>query len=136
MTKTQTSRLVVTLHNGSTETVQTTLEDRLAFETALRKNKRWGKLEDNAMRLLPFMAWNALRRKGKTDLTWDEFTSGDTAALSVEPERDDEEDADDELEVPGVGKDTPTEPSTSSLSSSPETTAAPRGSGAAKKARS
>ncbi|PII81562.1 hypothetical protein BMH32_04690 [Leucobacter sp. OLJS4] len=130
-----TNQLTITFSDGSTETVQTTLEDRLAFESALRKNRGWGKLEDNAMKMMPFLAWNAARRTGKTELSWAEFTSGDTAALSVEPPADEPEDADADLEVPGLGKDTPTEPSSSSPSSSRATTAARRGAGAAKTAR-
>lgn len=123
-----TNRLIVTLSDGTQKRVQTTLEDRLAFETALRKNKRWGKLEENSMKLLPFMAWNALRRKDETELTWDEFTTGDTAALSVEPEPDADEE-DDELEVPGMGKDTQPAPSTKRQSRSRTSSAAPHGNG-------
>lgn len=130
------TELVVTLADKEQITVQTTLEDRLAFESTLRKNKGWGKLEDNTLKMQPFMAWNALRRSGKTDLTWEQFTSGDTAALDVSVPSDDEDDESDDTEVAGLGKDTRTEASTSSPSSSPETTAAPRGSGAAKKPRS
>lgn len=122
------TRLVVTLAHGEEVTVQTTLEDRLAFETAMRKNRSWGKLEDNTMKMLPFLAWNALKRTGKTELTWQEFTTDKTAALSVEPEeQDDDEEAD--LEVEGLGKDTQTEPSTSSPWSSHETTEEPHGNG-------
>lgn len=123
------NRLTVTLADGEELTVLPTLEDRLAFETALRKNKGWGKLEDNAMKLLPFLAWNALTREGRTALAWEEFTTGKTAAIAVEPAAEPDED-DEELEVPGVGKDTPTAPSHSSLSYSPETTEAPLGNGA------
>lgn len=120
-------QLVITLQDGGTIEVQTTLEDRLAFETALRKNKRWGELKDNAMKMQPFMAWNAARRTGKTKLTWDEFTTGDTAALDVSAP--DEHDDADELDVDGLGKDTPKDRSTTSRSSSRATTAARRGSG-------
>lgn len=127
-TKHSKTRLVVTLAGGEEVTVQTTLEDRLAFETAMRKNRSWGKLEDNTMKMLPYLAWNALTRTGKTALSWLEFTGGDTAALSVEPEEL-EADEDDELEVDALGKDTQTEPSTSSPWSSPETTAEPPGNG-------
>lgn len=126
--------LRITPATGDSIEIQTTLEDRLAFETALRKNKGWGKLEDNSLKLMPFMAWNAARRTGKTNLTWAEFTTGETAAISVEPVEPDESDAD-ELEVEGVGKDTPTEVSTTSPSPSRATTAARRGAGAAKQDR-
>lgn len=99
--------------NPTTHVVQTTIEDRLAFEQARRKNKSWGKLEDNALTMLPFLAWNAMRRNNETGLTWTEFTTGETAALDVSPydpeEHDADEDADAELEVEGLGKDTPTE---------------------------
>ncbi|MGO2659586.1 hypothetical protein [Mycetocola reblochoni] len=122
------NQYTITLPDGSTVTVQSTLEDRLAFETALRKNKHWGKLADNALRLQPFLAWNAARREGLLSLSWEEFTTGKTAALSVDAVEDDE---DDELEVDGLGKDTTTAPSVTSPSSSLVTTAAPRGTGEA-----
>lgn len=121
-------QLVITLADGNTIEVQTTLEDRLAFETALRKNKGWGDLKDNAMKMQPFMAWNAARRTGKTNLSWAEFTTGETAALDVSAP-DENEDAADELDVDGLGKDTPKGRSTTSRSSSRATTAARRGSG-------
>lgn len=120
-------QLVITLNNGDKIEVQTTLEDRLAFETALRKNKRWGELKDNAMKMQPFMAWNAAHRTGKTTLSWDDFTTGDTAALDVSAP--DEHDDTDELDVEGLGKDTPKARSTTSRSSLRGTTAARRGSG-------
>ena len=124
------NQLKVTLADGNAIEVQTTLEDRLNFETALRKNKSWGKLEDNSMKLLPYLAWSALRRTGKTELTWQQFTTGDTAALSVDPVTDEDTDDEDEaLTVDGVGKDTPTARSTTSLWSSPGITAAPHGAG-------
>lgn len=122
-------QLVITLQNGDTIEVQTTLEDRLAFETALRKNKGWGDLKDNAMKMQPFMAWNAARRTGKTELTWAEFTTGDTAALDVSAPDEHDDDGSDELDVEGLGKDTPKGRSTTSRSSSRATTAARRGSG-------
>ncbi|MGO3832663.1 MAG: hypothetical protein ACTJGT_01745 [Microbacteriaceae bacterium] len=123
----------VTLADNSTVQVQTTLEDRLAFESALRKNKSWGKLEDNTMKMFPFMAWNAMRRTGKTELSWAEFTTGESAAINVEPHEPEEDE--EELEVDGVGKDTQTVASTTSQSRSRKSSAAPRGSGAAKPAR-
>lgn len=130
------TQLVIVNQDGSKTVVQTTLEDRLAFETALRRNKSWGKLENSSLKLQPFLAWNAAVRAGSETRSWEEFTTGDTAAANVEqydPEADTE---DDELEVEGVGKDTPQAPSTTSPLSSAESSAAPRGSGAAKKARS
>lgn len=103
------TKLTVTLHDGKTLDVTPTLEDTLAFEATLRKNKRWGGLEDNALKLMPFRAWNALRRTGQTELTWEEFTSGDKAALDVskaaEPADDETADTEDGAEeVEGVGK--------------------------------
>lgn len=120
------NRLRITFADNTTLDVQTTLEDRLAFETALRKNKSWGQIADNPMKLHPFLAWNAARRTGKTDLDWHAFTTGETAALDVSPIEDD-----DELEVEGVGKDTPTEDSSTSPSLSPVTTAELPGNGEA-----
>lgn len=127
------SKFTITFADGKQTDVQTTLEDRLAFEQTLRKNKRWGKLEDNTLKMQPFLAWNAAKRTGVTDLSWDDFTTGSTAALDVSVADDADDDAD--LEVAGVGKDTQTAASTSSASSSPETTEERPGSGAAKKPR-
>lgn len=120
-------KLVITLHDGTQHTVQPTLEDRLRFETTLRKNKGWGPLADNALKLQPFLAWSAAERAGLPVGSWQDFTTGDTAALDVEPERDeDEDDADAELEVEGLGKGTPTGRSTSSRSSSRGGSKSPR----------
>lgn len=123
------NQFTITPATGDPYTVQTTLEDRLNFETALRKNKSWGKLEDNSMKLLPYLAWSAARRLGKTELSWADFTTGETAVLAVDPVTDDEDEAADELEVDGVGKDTQTAASAISPWSSRETTAAPHGNG-------
>lgn len=103
--------LTITFADGTTETVQPTLEDRLKFETTLRRNRQWGELKDNALKLEPFLAWHAAHRLGKTDLTWDEFTSGPTAALDVSGPDDKD---DDELEVEGLGKGTKKARSTTS----------------------
>lgn len=105
--------LRITLADGSTVDVQPTLEDRLKFEQTLRKNKGWGKLEDNALKLIPFQAWSAAHRQGLTALTWEQFTTGQTAALDVAPLDDSDDDPDDDLEVEGLGEGTPAEASTS-----------------------
>lgn len=120
-------KLVITLANGDTHTVQPTLEDRLNFETTLRKNKSWGKLEDNSLKMHPFLGWSAATREGLPVGTWQEFTTGDTAALDVEVYREPDEDDDEgDLEVPGLGKGTKTAPSTSSPSSSRAGSKSPR----------
>jgi hypothetical protein len=99
-------KLRITWPDGKTTDVVPTLEDTLAFETTLRKNRGWGGLQDSALKLQPFRAWNALRRDGKTKLSWAEFTTGKTAVLSVEVVRDDDEDdaGDDVEEAAAVGK--------------------------------
>lgn len=105
-------KLAITFSNGKTVQVQPTLEDRLKFESTLRKNRGWGELKDNAMKLTPFLAWSAARRNNDTDLTWEQFTTGPTAALDVEEvdeSKDDDDEAADaeaELEVDGLGKGT------------------------------
>ncbi|RWZ52938.1 hypothetical protein ELQ90_03105 [Labedella phragmitis] len=103
-------KLRITLHDGKKLDVQPTLEDRLKFEQTLRKNKGWGPLSDNALKLEPFLAWSAAHRNGDIELTWDQFTKGDTAALDVETVKDDDgepgSDDEGELEVEGVGKGT------------------------------
>jgi hypothetical protein len=109
-------KLVITLHDSTQHTVQPTLEDRLRFETTLRKNKGWGPLADNALKLQPFLAWSAAEREGLPVGSWQEFTTGETAALDVEPERDED----------GLGKGTPTDRSTSSRSSSRGGSKSPR----------
>jgi hypothetical protein len=96
------TKLRITFQDGSDVDVTPTLEDTLAFETTLRKNKHWGALQDNAVKLNPFRAWNALRRNGQTELTWEQFISGDTAAVSVESITPDDN-TDDDTETP-VGK--------------------------------
>lgn len=126
--------LRITFADGSTVDVQPTLEDRLKFESTLRKNKGWGKLEDNALKLTPFLAWSAASRTGVTDLSWEQFTTGDTAAVDVESVPD-ADDADAALEVDGLGEGTPTTDSNTSPSSSASDSKSRRGSGAAKTGR-
>lgn len=99
---------VVTLHDDTTIEVPITLEDSLAFEVALRRNKRWGTLSENSIRMITFRAWNALQRTGQTEQSWEEFSSGPNAALDVtmkptkEPDKSDD-DEDGEV-VESVGK--------------------------------
>jgi len=95
---------VIEFQDGETIEVTPTLEDTLAFETTLRKNKRWGELKENAIKLIPFRAWNAAHRKGLTALDWEQFTTGDTAAVDVSLKDDVDEDDDDASEVEGLGK--------------------------------
>ncbi len=98
--------LIITFADGSTEKVQPTLEDRLKFETTLRRNKSWGDLKDNALKLTPFprLVRRAPHRQDGAHV--EEFTTGPTAALDVEQEGDDDP-ADKELEVDEVvGKGT------------------------------
>ncbi len=115
----------VTLANGDVFVAKPTLEDTLAFETTLRRNPKWGGLKDSVLKMQPYRSWNYLTRTGAIDLTWEEFTSGDTAAIDVSTP--DEED--DELEVPGLGKDSRKARSTTSPSPSPSEPASPQGSG-------
>ena len=123
------NKLVIIEQDDRTTVVATTLEDRLAFETALRKNKSWGKLEDNALKLQPFLAWNAARRAGDPR-TWEEFTTGPTAVASVETYDPDDAQDDEDLEVPGLGKDIQPIRSTTYPSHSAESTEALPGNGA------
>ncbi|SDH16187.1 hypothetical protein SAMN04515691_2984 [Leifsonia sp. 98AMF] len=113
-------KLRISLPGGKTIDVQPTLEDRLNFETTLRRNRGWGDLKDNALKLEPFLAWSAAKRTGELDLSWDEFTSGETAALDVEAVKDDDEaPAGDDLTVnETVGKGTRRGRSTNSPSPS------------------
>lgn len=109
--------LRITFADRTTVDVQPTLEDRLTFESTLRKNRSWGPLADNALKLEPFLAWSAAHRTGKTSLTWDEFTKGEQAALDVSAVPDGDDVDGDDLEVEGLGEGMPTGASTTSLSS-------------------
>lgn len=108
-------KLRITFNDGKTADVQPTLEDRLKFETTLKRNRGWGDLKDNSLKLEPFLAWSAARRENVTALSWEEFTTGSTAALDVEAVKDEEPTpADAELEVDGLGKGTKKDRSTTS----------------------
>lgn len=96
--------LIITMPDSSEIEVQPTLEDTLAFELFLRKNRRHGELKDNALKLQPFRAFNAARRQGKLPegYTWEQFTTGDTAALDVTIKSDTDDDGDDVAPAEGV----------------------------------
>lgn len=106
-------KLEIHLSTGEKIIVTPNLGDTLAFESALRKNKQWGELKDNALKMNPYRGWNCARRLGLITMSWDEFTTGPNAAQSVivhdpeESEADDTEDEEGSLVVPGVGLDTP-----------------------------
>ena len=111
--------LIITPASGDPIEVQPTLQDTLAFEQFLRKNRKWGSLQDNALKLVPFKAWSAATRLGRLPegvTTWEEFTTGDTAVLDVAIKGldDDDEPAGDDgsVEVEGLGKAGPTAQST------------------------
>jgi hypothetical protein len=120
----------ITLADGKEIEVTPNIEDTLAFETALRKNKGWGQLQDATLKLVLFRAWNAARRAELIDLSWEQFSSGPSAALDVAGVVDDKPDLDPaEQLVSGLGKDTPTEAPTASSSPSRSARAFPRVSG-------
>lgn len=98
-------RLTIIKHDGSELTVTPNLGDTLNFETTLRKNPRWGTLQENMLKMQPFRAWSAARRIGATEQTWEEFSTGPEAVLDVVFAGADD---DDELAVDGVGLDTQT----------------------------
>ncbi|PYY34096.1 hypothetical protein DEJ16_12635 [Curtobacterium sp. MCJR17_055] len=91
--------LVITTHDDQKLEVTPNIGDTLAFESTLRKNKAWGSLTDNAMRMQFFRAWSAAKRENKTDQTWDEFSSGEHAAVDVSFKKDDDESGDDDAVV-------------------------------------
>lgn len=99
--------LVITNYDETKIEVTPNIGDTLAFESTLRKNKAWGSYTDNAMRMQYFRAWNAAKREGKTTQTWDEFSSGDQAALDVSFKKDDAADDADALAVDSLGEATP-----------------------------
>lgn len=100
----------ITLADGSTVDVKPNIADMLAFETTLRKNKAWGSLAENTLRMFTFRAWHCGHRTGAIALSWDEFTSGDTAVIDVSNHDLDADDSADDAadEVAGVGFDTAT----------------------------
>lgn len=89
-------QLRITFADDTTIDVTPNLFDTLNFETTLRKNPSWGKLEQNALRMTPFRAWSAARRQNLTDLTWDQFTAPDSPVQDVSSVDDDEDDEDDD----------------------------------------
>lgn len=100
-------RLIITRADGTEATVTPNLGDTLNFEATLRKNPRWGTLQENALKMQPFRAWSAGRREGVISETWEEFSAGASAVLDVRFEE--EEDAEEsDLAVDGLGLDTPT----------------------------
>lgn len=96
----------ILLADGEHIDVQTNLFDQAAFERALRNNRSWGSLADNAMRMQAFRAWHAAKRQGLLDLAWEQFyESPDTPVIAVVPAPEDEDDDEDGLEVEGLGED-------------------------------
>ena len=100
-------KLEITQADGSTIVVAPNLFDTFGFEKLLKANPRMGSLQENSMKLQAFRAWSAAKRQGLTEQTWEEFT-GAEGVLQVVPYKEPET-ADDELEVAGLGLDTPTE---------------------------
>ena len=101
------NQLEITLADDTTLTVKPNLFDTAAFERYLRNNPKLGTVQQNTLTLQAFRAWHAAKRQGLTTMTWEEFSTGDNAALMVVPadEHDDDGD-DDELQVAGLGLDT------------------------------
>ncbi|GAA3342981.1 hypothetical protein GCM10017714_33660 [Curtobacterium pusillum] len=97
--------LVVTPATGDAFEVTPNISDTLAFETTLRKNKAWGSISENAMRMQFFRAWSAAKREGKTTQTWDEWSSGENAVVDVTFKSADDVEAADAADH--LGEDTP-----------------------------
>ncbi|NQX26831.1 hypothetical protein HQQ81_05630 [Microbacteriaceae bacterium VKM Ac-2854] len=85
--------------------VTPTLQDTLEFENVLKKNRKWGGLKENALKMQPFRAFNAARRVGLYSGSWDEFVSEVTDVVTPDP---DDIDQDSDTEVGGLGEDTTT----------------------------
>jgi hypothetical protein len=83
-----------------------TLKDRLQFEETLRKNKHWGSLQDNALKMVPFEAWAAARRTGVLGLSWEDFVKEVSDVEKLEEPTADEVAAPEEVD--GLGEGTPT----------------------------
>ena len=102
-------RLTITQADGTEITVTPNLFDTFAFEKMLKANPRLGSVSENTMKLQSFRGWSAAKRAGLINQTWEEFTDPNTGALMVVPaDVPDEDDA--ELEVLGLGLDTPQAP--------------------------
>jgi hypothetical protein len=99
--------LTITQHDGQTIDVTPNIGDTLAFESTLRKNKAWGGLTDNAMRMMFFRAWSAAKREQKTTQTWDEFSSGEQAAVDVSFKKDENDESTDDDAVVSLGESIP-----------------------------
>lgn len=97
-------RLIIARTDGTELAVTPNLADTLNFEATLRKNPRWGSLQENALKMQPFRAWSAARREGLLSESWEDFAN---AVIEVRFE-DDEDAEESELAVDGLGKDTPT----------------------------
>jgi len=97
--------LIVHPAEGDSFEVTPNIGDTLAFESTLRKNRSWGSIGDNPMRMTFFRAWSAAKREGKTNLTWDEWSSGDHAVQDVTFKREDDAEAADAADH--LGEDTP-----------------------------
>lgn len=105
-----THELEITLADESTIRVTPNLFDTRAFESYLRKNPRLGKLQENAITMTAFRAWHAAKRKGLTQMTWEEFSEGADAVLGVTSAPEADTDEDEDLDVAGLGLDTPPAP--------------------------
>ena len=96
-------KLTITQHDGSEIIVVPNLFDTFGFEKMLKANPRLGTVQENSLKLQAFRGWSAAKRTGQTEQTWEQFTEGPEAALSVLQT----DETDDELEVAGLGLDTP-----------------------------
>lgn len=97
-------RLTITKIDGTEVTVTPNLGDTLNFEQFLRKNPRYGALDQNKLALGPFRAWSAGRREGTITESWEDFASA-VADVNVAP---DAADVDPDNEVAGLGEGTAT----------------------------
>lgn len=87
-------RLTITKIDGTEVTVTPNLGDTLNFEQMLRKNPRYGALDQNKLALGPFRAWSAGRREGTITESWEDFAAA-VADVSVAEDAaaDDDENA-------------------------------------------
>lgn len=78
-------RVVVTLEDGTEQTVQTDNRDAVQWDI-IRARKSWPSGKEAPMLWLTTLAWHALKRTGQTDLALEKFIEGCLQVVSADKE--------------------------------------------------